>query len=275
MPRALCISIFILITCMVIGQDNEFRGPAAAEKVLKTMFDRLYAEDSTGREQAADQILEIMPVALSEPGAMEYPWDRLDRIGVITSEDNKIRLFTWHLETDPDNFRYFGYVQVALKRGRVKVFPLNDNGRPQRNLFDLEQSTGDWFGKLYYGIVMNREKRKKFYTVMGMDFNDSRSNIKSVEVLAIQRNRPVFMEKMFYNGNRQVDRLVLEYSDKVTISVRFEPNLEMITFDHLVPFHQVYTGNYEFYGPDGSHDGLEFSEGAWHFREDVDARLQY
>ncbi|MEA3462917.1 MAG: hypothetical protein U9R49_13605, partial [Bacteroidota bacterium] len=115
-------------------------------------------------------------------------------------------------------------------------------------------------------------KRKTYYTLLGMDFNNSRSTIKSVEVMTIQRNDLHFIRSLFFNGSDKVDRLVLEYSSQVAISVRYDPGTDMITFDHLVPFHPIYEKNFEFYGPDGSIDGLEFLEGRWHYRDDIDAR---
>ena len=90
--------------------------------------------------------------------------------------------------------------------------------------------------------------------------------------MEIQRNKPRFIKGLFFNGKDRVDRMVLEYSSQVAISVRYDPLMDMVAFDHLVPFHPIYNGNYEFYGPDGSFDGLEFSAGTWILREDIDVR---
>ena len=105
-----------------------------------------------------------------------------------------------------------------------------------------------------------------------MDFNDTRSTIKTIEALTIQRNQPRFVKELFFDGRDNQDRMVLEYSSQVAISVRFDEGMGMITFDHLVPFHPVYENNYEFYGPDGSFEGLEFEDGIWILRTDIDAR---
>jgi len=69
-----------------------------------------------------------------------------------------------------------------------------------------------------------------------------------------------------------VDRMVFEYSSQVSMSVRYDPGLKLITCDHLEPLHPIYRNNFEFYGPDGSFDGLEFHNGAWYFQIDIDAR---
>jgi hypothetical protein len=171
-----------------------------------------------------------------------------------------------------DHFRYFGFIQVAMKKGKTRVFKLSDNGKPQRGLLKYDQSIEDWCGKLYYQVLTNEYKRKTYYTLLGMDFNNSRSNIKSVEVIALQRGNPQFVRSSFAKNHDFVDRVVLEYSSQVAISVRYDPGTDMITFDHLVPFHPIYENNYEFYGPDGSFDGLEFSGGIWNYRDDIDAR---
>jgi hypothetical protein len=213
-----------------------------------------------------------MPEALSAEGAMDFSWKGLTRIGVVTSDDQMIRIFTWHLTDDPDTHRYFGFIQMGQKKGKLKLYTLVDNGLSQRGVTRLDQSHENWYGKLYYSIITAKYKRKTYYSLLGMDFNNSRSTIKTIEALSIQRNQPRFAKELFFNGRDKLDRLVLEYSSQVAISVRFDPGMDMITFDHLVPFHPIYENNYEFYGPDGSFEGLQFEEGLWILRTDIDAR---
>ncbi|PID92707.1 MAG: hypothetical protein CSA96_01860 [Bacteroidetes bacterium] len=317
-----------------------------AEEELAGLFEQLYVEEiQTGLEPALDSLLKKLPAALLLEGAADYPWTGLKRIGVLSSEDGILRVFSWHVKLDADHFRYYGFMQTADRRG-IRVFALHDNEKPQRNVSYCEQTLENWYGKLYYRIVSTRNKRNVYYTLLGMDFNNSRSIIKTAEVLQIKRGKPVFLRGMFSLGGlaeggaqesatggdtervnrpraRQkggivpppnpldeiqaadrsgsagaspvrspskgrrgrmknglnvanfADRFVLEYSSQVAISMQYDPELELITFSHLVPFHPIYQGNFEFYGPDGSYDGLEFVTGVWVFRGDVDARLQY
>ncbi len=254
------------------AQDPEYFDLVKAESELHHLFNQLYSDSLSEPEPILAQIQKIMPKVLATEGGMEFPWSRLDRIGVIPSDDGNLRIFSWHVTDDMDHHRYFGYIQVALKKGKVQVYDLLDNQKAQRNVQKLLQSTEDWYGKLYYEIITKNYKRKTYYALLGMDFNNSRSNIKTIETLMIQRNKPQFTKELFFNGRDRIDRLVLEYSSRVAISVRYDPGIGMITFDHLVPFHPIYNGNFEFYGPDGSFDGLEFEAGAWIFRRDIDAR---
>ncbi len=275
MTRILSILLIITLASPLYGQEPEYLELYKAESQLEALFLELYSDTVEDVEPILNELAELLPDILSMPGAMEYPWDRLSRIGVKTSEDQQIRIFTWHVEDEPDTYRYFGYIQVAQKRGKTGLFELKDNFKPQRGLYKADQTVDNWIGKLCYGIVTKQVKRKTYYTLLGLDFNTSRSNIKSVEVLSIQRNKPRFEKEMFSNGKELVDRVLLEYSKQVAISVRYDSSLDLITFDHLVPLHPIYKKNFEFYGPDGSFDGLQFVDGTWILSEDIDARLQY
>jgi len=254
-------------------QETVYLDLVKAEARLQSMFTTLYSEAPGDVEKLLEEIRDLMSGALGMDGAMDFPWSGLDRIGVVTSDDRQVRVFTWHVMDDPDTFRYFGYIQVAGRKGSCEVFPLENNGKPQRGLYNVDQTAENWFGKLYYGIVSRKVKRRTYYTLLGMDFNDSRSNMKFVEMFTIRWNRPRFETKCFSNTRQLVDRVVLEYSDQVAISVRYNPQLEMIVYDHLVPLHPLYENQFEYYGPDGSFDGLKFEDGIWILQEDVDARI--
>ena len=272
MTKANFIILLLFLPLSIHAQETSYLEFVKAETRLASMFDRLYSDSLPHSESLLDSLLTEMSDALSKQGSMGFPWNRLDKIGIITSEDKRVRVFTWHVMDDYDHYRYYGFFQVALKKGKSRLYKLEDNGSAQRGLFKLDQKAEDWYGKLYYQILVNSHKRKTYYTLLGMDFNNALSTIKTVEVIAIQRNSTRFVKSLFYNGHEYVDRLVLEYSDQVAISVRYDAGTDMITFDHLVPFHPIYEKNYEFYGPDGSFDGLEFEDGLWNYRDDIDAR---
>jgi hypothetical protein len=272
MTRFLFIGLILSHAAVVSAQEPEYLDLVKSEILLEDLFVQLYSDSLSDREQVLTTILDIMPEALAKEGAMDFPWTGLSRIGVVTSDDHMIRTFTWHVTDDPDHHRYFGFIQVGQKKGKSKLYALGDNGLSQRGVTRLDQSHENWYGKLYYSIITAKYKRKTYYSLLGMDFNNSRSTIKTIEALSIQRNQPRFAKELFFNGRDKLDRLVLEYSSQVAISVRFDPGMDMITFDHLVPFHPIYENNYEFYGPDGSFEGLQFEEGLWILRTDIDAR---
>lgn len=272
MRKQLIFLYLILGSLAAKGQEAQYLDLLKTERELNGMFEGLYSENVTGRDSLLDLIGEKMQEALARDGAMEYPWTGLEKIGVVTSEDNQVRVFTWHIMDDPDSYRYYGYIQVARRRRGPEVYLLEDNMKGQRSTQNAEQSIENWYGKLYYGIVTNDHRRQVYYTLLGLDFNDRYSNIKTIETIALQRNRPEFERNGFFNGRDHIDRVILEYSSQVSMITRYDPTMDLIAFDHLAPFHPIYEGNYEFYGPDGSFDGYEFEDGIWILREDLDAR---
>jgi hypothetical protein len=272
MARITIFFLTFLIPLALWAQEPEYLEFVKAETRLEALFNQLYSDSLSDVEPLLDTIRNELTGVLSMEGSMDFPWNRLDKIGIITSEDLRMRIFSWHVADDFDHYRYYGFIQVGMKKGKIKLYELKDNGKPQRGVMKLDQKKDDWYGKLYYQVLTNHYKRKTYYTLLGMDFNNLLSTIKSVEVMAIQRNDPHFVRSLFFNGRDFVDRFVLEYSSQVAISVRYDPGTDMITFDHLVPLHPVYEKNYEFYGPDGSFNGLEFSGGHWNYRDDIDAR---
>ena len=272
MTRLLAFLFALLFAVSIGAQEPEYLEFVKAEARLQDLFNRLYSGNASETEPLLDTIQKEMTEALSLQGSMDFPWSRLDKIGIVTSEDKVLRIFTWHVADDADHYRYFGFMQVRMKKGRSRLYMLHDNGKPQRGVVKVDQTKEDWYGKLYYQIHINNYKRQTYYTLMGMDFNNSMSIIKSVEVMTIQRNNPRFVRSCIARGPDFQDRLLLEYSSQVSISVRYDPRTDMITFDHLVPLHPIYENDFEFYNPDGSFDGLEFSGGTWIYREDIDAR---
>lgn len=272
MFRYTLIVLSLFLATMLDAQEPQYLDLVKSESMLQDLFMQLYSDSLSDPEPVLATILDVMPTALSVEGAMDFPWAGLNRIGVVSSEDEQIRFFTWHVMDNRDSYRYFGFVQVAMKKGKFKLYSLHDNGKKQRGLTRLDQSVDNWYGKLYYKIHTTNHKRKTNYTLLGMDFNNSRSTIKTVETIGIQRNQVRFLKDRYFDGRNKHDRLVLEYSAQVAISVRYDRELDMITFDHLVPFHPIYENNFEFYGPEGSFDGLEYVDGIWNYRTDIDAR---
>jgi hypothetical protein len=272
MIRSVAIILLIFCSLSLFSQEPEYLELVKAEARLQGLFNRLYTDSITEVEPLLDSIRGEIKEALSIPGSLDFPWSRLDKIGVVDSEDKRMRVVSWHVEDDRDHYRYFCYIQVGMKKGKIKLYELSDNGKPQRGMAKTIQTKSDWYGKLYYQVISKKYKRKTYYTLLGMDFNNALSTIKTVEVMQIQRNEPHFVRSHISRGVDFTDRLVLEYAKQVAISVRYDPGTGMITFDHLVPFHPIYENNFEFYGPDGSFDGLEFEGGLWIYRDDIDAR---
>jgi hypothetical protein len=54
------------------------------------------------------------------------------------------------------------------------------------------------------------------------------------------------------------------------MSLRYDPQKKMIVFDHLSPTKPSLEGQYEFYGPDFTYDGLKFEKGVWEHYQNIE-----
>lgn len=270
--RGLIITACLFFSLIVQAQED-YLSLARVERELELAFDELYSEQIPGTSLALYHSIDSMfEAALELPGSANYRWEKLDQIGKLKSDDGSLRVYSWLYMADRNTYHYSCFFQVIDRKGNAEIFKLKQSRSPEAKGEEYPQTLEDWHGKIYYGLHQSKYRRKTLYTLMGMDFNNMNSSMKSVEVIAIQRGKPVFRDDQFLDGGTVKDRMIFEYSNEVAISVRYNQELDLIVFDHLVPFHPLYHGNYQFYGPDGSYDGLKFQEGIWVMVEDVDAR---
>jgi len=252
----------------------------SAERELKVLFEDLYTvDDSPYRDSINEVIINKLSVLLITWDGFHYKWDALDNIGKVTSEDNKIRIFSWYLKNPSGKYEYFGVVALRNEGKREKkhnnefsVFVLNDQSHKMREAASLLLSYDNWFGAVYYQIKTFRYRRNTWYALTGFDFNDDFSNKKLIEILTINKNNEPEFGGAFLNGENEIKRMIFEYSSQIAMSLGFDEKLDMFVYDHLSPFEPIFKGSYRFYGPDGSFDGIRFEKGEFIIEKDVDAR---
>ena len=131
-------------------------------------------------------------------------------------------------------------------------------------------TNGDWFGALYSEIIHNEFQSKDIYTLVGWDGNNNNSTKRIVEILHLDENKkPVFGAPIIKMNDGTRYRMVMEYSNKVSTTMAYDPNNKYIIYDHLVPMEGAEKGLYEFYIPNLSYDGLTFKNGKWRMVEDI------
>lgn len=270
------IPLYILILLCQIGssqKENNYLELVKIESQLNSMFQVLYNEEVTGLHMDLYHSIDtLFYYALHLPGAGNYEWKKLDNIGKLVSDDGKFKIFSWLYMENRDHYHYTCYFLIRDRRDEFEVFKLKPSDDEGRKTEIFSQKPDNWHGKIYYEIHTTEYRRKDYYTIMGADFNDINSSIKTIEVVTIQRGKPVFRGDQFFDDGKVKDRMVFEYSSELAVTVRYNKQLDMIVFDHLAPLHPIYAGNYQFYGPDGSYDGLKFIDGMWVREADVDAR---
>lgn len=270
------IFIFLSLTILqnISAQFNVFE----TERKMAIIFDTIFTmEESDQRDSLNRELISSFSEILKSPEALYYSWKGLSKIGNLVSEDQRLRVFTWHLPGPKDEYTYYGFIQFNQGKNKagkedIKVIPLFDNSAKLKNAETLGLSPENWYGSVYYKIKLFSHRRDDYYVLMGYDFNNNYSQKKILEVLNIDNNGEARFEGNFDMEFQAFKRIIFEYSDRVAMTLNYDDRLEMIVFDHLAPFEAIFTGNYLFYGPDGSYDGFRFEKSVFHFEKDIDAR---
>jgi hypothetical protein len=68
---------------------------------------------------------------------------------------------------------------------------------------------------------------------------------------------------------KPLNRIIFEFNERVQVTLEYNEVMKMIVFDHLSPSRPSLEGQYQFYGPDFSYDGLLFEDGIWKHYSDI------
>ncbi len=270
--------LFLLLAVPLFSQETEFPLLIKAENELSQQFTMLYSlPDSPGRDSLNQVILSRFREALNSWDSFFFDWEKIKNVGIFRSQDNRVRVYTWYLENEKGLYTYYGFVQHLTgkkkNRQKVDVFGLLDHHNEIKNPETVARpDTSDWYGCLYYGIHSFKKRKNNWYVLFGYEFNNSFSHKKLLDVLTFSRKGDPVFGGEFVLEKKTVNRFILEYSADVVSSLRYNPHLDMIVFDHLEPLQPILKGSYRFYSPDGSYDAFKFENGTFVFQKDVDAR---
>jgi hypothetical protein len=280
MTKTLILFTALFICQMLPAQDpNPLLRLQKTEKELVARFDSLYTlEDNPGRDSLNQAIINNFASILSGREGFYYRWNALPRVGKVYSEDDKLRVYTWYLQKSSGEYNYYGLL-CYRQEGRRKKDPgsfvamfLED---ASDRIPEPEQATlnpGFWYGSVYYAIKTFTHRRNSWYALIGYDFNNPFSTKKLIEIVRVSKEGWVEFGGVFKANEQSKKRMIFEYSAEVAMFLNYDERMGKIVFDHLRPFEPILSGNYRFYGPDGSYDAFRFEKGIFILEEDVDAR---
>lgn len=229
----------------------------------------------TKKDSLNKELVKYFSEILSSQESFFYTWPLLDMIGKARSSDDKLNVYSWHIQDEKSNYIYYSIVQQRIPSRRkgdaILIHSLSDKSdkikSPENQLLDKD----NWYGALYYSITPFSFRRDIWYILLGFDFNTNFSNKKIIEILKSDNNT-LLLGGEIRNEKDTLKRLIFEYSSHIAMTLRYDDKLGKIVFDHLRPLETVLQGNYRFYVPDGSYDALRFYKGAFILERDVDAR---
>src|ERR1041385_8844650 len=91
----------------------------------------------------------LLVKALKTPYSFEYPFDSVYTISRLYAPDSSFRIFTWQLQRDESYFRQAGAIQIIMRDGSLKLFPLIDASDYTSDPTDSVRSNLNWIGAIY------------------------------------------------------------------------------------------------------------------------------
>lgn len=213
----------------------------------------------------------LLVKTLEIPGAYEYPFDSLKFMNILEPEDHSFRLLSWSLKYNDGTYRYYGAIWKK-NADHLDLTPLrcDTGGYDVDNIDTLVTGPNPWLGALYYKMIPMKVKKQNYYILVGWDGFNYLTDRKFIDVLSFDENgAPVFGAPIFDVKGKIQDRIVFYFSGNVTMTIKYIPEYNIITFDHLVPPNPANQGNLFSYVTDGSYDYLELKHGRWEWHDDL------
>lgn len=238
------------------------------EDSLKTIAYTILNGRTTEESLIADsQFTRLLVKALKIKNSFYYPFDSLITISKLVPPDSSFKIFTWQLQIGEDKVRQHGAIQMRTTDGSLKLFPLIDKSDITEKIADTVANNLGWIGAVYYRIIQKSAFNKTYYTLLGYDEYNMRSNRKIVEVLSFQNGEPIFGGPYFSFPNSSfsktfTNRFIMEYKKHAGPRLHYDEEEDMIIIEHLISETNE-PERKETLVPDGDYDGMKWVNGKW------------
>jgi hypothetical protein len=256
-----------------IPNNEDIKQLRQIESAIKPWGDSMIrAEEWIDRFRADSIFTKGLVRALRVPFSFRYTFDSINTISKLYAPDSSFRIFTWQIMKDFSYYRQKGAIQMHTEDGSLKLFPLFDFSDFTKAPNDSVRDAQHWIGAIYYRIILKTFNNKKYYTLLGSDENNERSNKKWIEILTFDESgNPQFGGRCFnYPANdpvkprQPVYRFCLEYKKDGGVRMNYDPKYDAIIFDHLVSENED-PRNAASLIPYGSYEGFKWAQGQWNF----------
>lgn len=274
---------FITIFCYAQKKDSSLYIFKQAERELSQIQKGFLSRIESERVNTNKQFIAVWDKIINDPAILNYPFDSIKEVSILSPKNKKFKLVTWNLNKDDGTQAYFGYLLVnnskRIKKSWLKhetiesyeAFKLLDRSAQVKSPESYIGKPEKWFGMLYTQLI----ECDGFYTLIGWDGNDKLTTRKFIDALYFKSDgSPVFGKDIFRFSRKNPKRLMFEYSSEVSMSLKYVERKNQIVYSHLAAREEggVLDGQFQYYGPDGSFDALELRKDKWVTVEDIDAR---
>lgn len=237
------------------------------DSLKKLSWEIVNGRTSIDRFRADSQFTRMFVRALKIKGSFHYPFDSLATISRLAPGDSAFKIFTWQLVVNENTIRQHGAIQMNTADGSLKLFPLIDKTPSIKNQENYISDNSNWLGAVYYKIVEKEAFGKKYYTLLGYDENNIRSNRKIIEILTFDKGHPVFGAPGFsLKGDglhpQGIARYIMTYKKDAGPRLTYDAQMDMIIMEHLISETGEPEKKYT-YIPDGDYEGFKWIDGKW------------
>jgi hypothetical protein len=258
--------VLVILFLSLVGSICQGQSMADREKNIAYHCDvMMNAAEGRHRWMAHEVFYKEFSNLIHEPQSFNYPFDSLKWISKKYPEDKSFRIITWEVKPEKGDTKYFGFVQKA----DGSVFELTDQFK-QADGLEEEVSHEAWYGSIYYHIMdMKDAKGQTCYLLFGQNKWSNLEHKKIIDVLFFSSSgKPYFGKKVFKIAeNGEVDvmhhRLVFTYASDARMTLNYNPGLELIVHDNLIPKLSRVEMEARTLVPDGSYVGWQYVNGYW------------
>ncbi len=251
--------------------DNKKSLQQAEYSIVQYANDIVMAEEAIDRYRADSFFTRGFVKALRTTFSFYYNFDSIKTISKLYAPDSSFKIFTWQVSKDLSSVRQKGAIQMNTPDGSLKLIPLFDNSDDSNRPTDSIRNNQRWIGALYYKIIIKTYNNKKYYTLLGFDEHNERSNRKWIEVLSFDDNGiPNFGGRFFQYPNDEVKpkqpafRFCIEYKKDARARLNYDEEMDVIVFDHLVSEEKDPSLKHTLI-PDGDFEGFRWGNGRWEY----------
>ena len=252
-------------------KSSDLRQLKAIEDSLKVSADSIINSNDWGQRFKSDaELIKNLVTALKIPNSFYYNFDSV-RISRLYAPDSSFKIFSWQVTKDLTFYRQRGAIQMKTNDGSLKLIPLFDISDFTNAPNDSVREANRWIGAIYYQIILKTYNNKKYYTLLGRDDNNERTNKKWIDILTFdEAGKPQFGRNCFIYPNDGMKppqpcyRFCLEFRKNAGVTLKYDEKLDEILMDHLISENNDPDTKSSLI-PYGDYEGFRWQNGKWYY----------
>jgi hypothetical protein len=265
--------LMVMLGMWAIGAGAFGQDLVALEDSLLKYYTKLsMATVDADRDSASAKMKTFFIESFNNPETFDYSFSKL-RFCTIKSSDNLVRLFNWNQPNQDGTFKYhcfvFRKIMTRKKETSYEWFELTQAKREADKIETKYLNADKWIGALYYDIIPIGKKNIDTYVLLGWEGKDDVTTRKMIDAIEFTGNKVRLGANIFKTEKGTQKRMIYEYSNDISMSIKYYPKKNCIVMDHLSPKNPMMIGVYADYGPDGTYCLFKLEKDKWEYIDDI------